>query len=371
MSKRFLDLRMDVASFCNLRCIMCYLTYTDKAPHLMEMDLFRKIAREVFPKTRVLVLSWATEPLVHRDIAEMVAIAKNEYGIPQVTMITNATLLSSELSEQFASGGLDKLYISMDGATKATYEQIRINGNFDRVVRNLEHLRDHKKKHGLKKPREVFNYAMMNRNVEELPDFVTLVHRLGGREINAFGIEIQSEYLEVLEAHRKGDLPEEQGRLIEQLDLEAELISVDEPKVSGAITEARRRARRLGVYLYTPRLPGGWFSRWPWLLRRIGGKIVNMEPGSRISLIRSMLHFQLAYPRALCFEPWHRLAIYSNGDVQPCCLWPLETFGSFREQSFDEIWSGEGYVKLREALAAGRPPEVCVRCSGSTRMLLS
>ena len=346
---------------------MCYTTYANIKPEFMDMDLFNKIAEEIFPKTRVLILSWATEPFLHKNISEMLFIAKNQYKIPQVSIVTNGTILYKELSEKLTSGILDKLYLSIDAATKEKYEEIRIGSKYEKFIGNLEYLNEYKKKHNLRKPRLVFNFVMMNRNVSELPDYINLVHRLGGKEINAWGMEIQPEYLALVEKLKNGTINDEEKKLIEGLNLLEEEISLNYEKVISAIIEAQKRAYRLGIYLYAPRVDHNKIKKWKWLIKKIGGKIINMEPYSMLSFLFNMLLLKLTKPKSICYEPWNRMVIYSNGDVQPCCRWSLAPLGSFRNQTFDEIWNGNIYKKLRDELSKGNPPALCQKCPISTK----
>src|SRR5438067_203997 len=72
---RHLVIRMDTINLCNLRCKMCYYS-TDykRKKEQMDLPLFRKIAAEVFSKTRFLYLSCATEPLMNKQFAEFVRV---------------------------------------------------------------------------------------------------------------------------------------------------------------------------------------------------------------------------------------------------------------------------------------------------------
>src|SRR5438309_4337127 len=82
LGMRHLVIRMDTINLCNLRCKMCYYS-SDYMRKREEMDVatFRRIANEVFPKTRFLYLSCATEPLTNKNFAALVRIA-GEYNVP-------------------------------------------------------------------------------------------------------------------------------------------------------------------------------------------------------------------------------------------------------------------------------------------------
>src|ERR1700678_2632174 len=55
LGMRHMVIRMDTINLCNLRCKMCYYSsdYNRKKEE-MDLPLFRKIAEQVFPKTRFL-----------------------------------------------------------------------------------------------------------------------------------------------------------------------------------------------------------------------------------------------------------------------------------------------------------------------------
>src|SRR5438045_2829424 len=72
---RHLVIRMDTINLCNLRCKMCYYSFDYKRKkEQMDMPLFRKIADEVFNKTRFLYLSCATEPLMNKQFADFLRV---------------------------------------------------------------------------------------------------------------------------------------------------------------------------------------------------------------------------------------------------------------------------------------------------------
>jgi radical SAM protein with 4Fe4S-binding SPASM domain len=53
---------------------------------------------------------------------------------------TNLTAFSKRRLRYLADAGIDLIIVSIDGATKETYEAIRIKGDFDKLTNNLEYL---------------------------------------------------------------------------------------------------------------------------------------------------------------------------------------------------------------------------------------
>lgn len=126
---------------CNLRCLMCPYgsTQGDRKVVRLTLESFAKLVDQVRGKVRVFGIGGSGEPLLHRDIARMIAYAKSRGVLTRLT--TNAQLLTAELSAQLLKAGLDQLRISIDGATAETYEAIRQGASFARLMENLEALR--------------------------------------------------------------------------------------------------------------------------------------------------------------------------------------------------------------------------------------
>src|SRR5205823_2210866 len=106
-------------------------------PAFMDFDTFTRLLDQ-FPDLEELQLQGLGEPMMHPRFFDMVAYAAAR-GI-KVGTNTNLTLLNARRAEQCVTSGLAELHASIDGATAATYEDIRIRSHFDRVVRNVEGL---------------------------------------------------------------------------------------------------------------------------------------------------------------------------------------------------------------------------------------
>ena len=129
---------------CNLRCQMCAIQFRRDGPPFgplafMRFDDFTRLIDE-FAGLRELHLQGVGEPMMHPRFFDMVAYASGR-GI-RVSTNSNLTLLNARRAEACVTSGLDCLHVSIDGATAATYERIRVRAHFDRVVRNLGLLRD-------------------------------------------------------------------------------------------------------------------------------------------------------------------------------------------------------------------------------------
>jgi radical SAM protein with 4Fe4S-binding SPASM domain len=66
-----------------------------------------------------------------------------------------------------------------------------------------------------------------------------------------------------------------------------------------------------------------------------------------------------------CFQLASYVRIIPNGNVYPCCRgWDDHLLmGNVFQQSFEEIWNGPAYQKLREEFATGDLREGCRHCT--------
>jgi MoaA/NifB/PqqE/SkfB family radical SAM enzyme len=62
-----------------------------------------------------------------------------------------------------------------------------------------------------------------------------------------------------------------------------------------------------------------------------------------------------------CYDPWNFFYVETQSSVNPCCL-AGEHIGYLKKNSFDEIWNGAGYTKLRTGMISGRVHNWCKYC---------
>ena len=130
-------LYVELSSLCNLNCSMCFHnTWFDEKCSVMGHETAEKVkqllasgvADEVF-------FGGMGEPLLYNGIYEMVSLAKRN-GM-KAELITNATLLDADASKKLTENGIDTVWISMDGFSKAGYEKVRRGSLFSRIITNI------------------------------------------------------------------------------------------------------------------------------------------------------------------------------------------------------------------------------------------
>lgn len=141
---------IEPANFCQLHCPECPVgnsqirsaeTGENYAHHerksVMEWQDYLAILGKISPVIHTLILHWQGEPLLNKNIAEMVRAAKAE-GL-YVMLSTNGQLLNEELARSLYDAGLDRIVISIDGFSQETYEKYRAEGSLKKAMDSLRH----------------------------------------------------------------------------------------------------------------------------------------------------------------------------------------------------------------------------------------
>jgi len=140
----YLPIKMDyeVSSHCNFSCTMCLISELGaNRPTNMSYENFRKSIDEQVGLIEV-KLQGLGEPLLNPDFFKMVEYAVNNNLWVRTT--TNASLLHiNENYKKMIDSKIGEIQISIDGATKETFENIRRGSNFEQVVDNCRLLNEY------------------------------------------------------------------------------------------------------------------------------------------------------------------------------------------------------------------------------------
>ena len=134
--------QVEPTSVCNFRCLMCYQadkTFSNKSNGFMgnmSMKIFKKIIDELEGNVEAITFASRGEPTLNKNFPDMLKYVNNKFlGLK---LNTNASLLNEKLIHTLLSSSLQTIVFSIDEKDKESYEKIRINGNFDKVIKNLE-----------------------------------------------------------------------------------------------------------------------------------------------------------------------------------------------------------------------------------------
>lgn len=142
--------------YCNFKCNYClHSLSTEKLAAMnfrkqfMSMEVYKKTIDDISEfdsKIKALIFAGHGEPLLNKNIAEMVRYAKVKNIADRIEIVTNASLLTHELSDALIDAGLDRLRVSLQGITSAKYKEISdVDIDIASIIEQLEYFCRHKK----------------------------------------------------------------------------------------------------------------------------------------------------------------------------------------------------------------------------------
>jgi len=370
---------IELTDFCNYNCIMCCHDRPE-GPHssrqgFMDKALFKKIMSEL-PKTKTasgLKLFWLGEPFLNPTFQEMLEIACQEIEKRElnfyIDLHTNAYFLSEEITEILLKWGryIPRITLSLDAATGDTYKKIRRGGDLNIVQNNIEHFLKRREELGVDHPTLIFQFIVMDNNMDEAGDFVKhweeTVNNIKNKKFNLLktitsvaghklGKKIQNKLdysppLDVVWMKRVDVSPDK----IEH----AEKIYVDTMERFNLKSEVRENLE----IIVSP------YNLWnPQEEDKVREEKVKDIP-----------------KRRPCSGLWKTPAIKWDGELTVCCFDPsMElSIGNLKNSSFDQLWHGETIEKMRKAHIKGEFDKVlthdgykkCSNCCGLDTPFLS
>lgn len=168
---------------CNLRCPECpsgLRAFTRDTGNL-KADFFRKTVDELHRDLLFLIFYFQGEPYINPQFLDMVAYAhrKKIYTITS----TNGHFLDDENARKTVESGLDRLIISVDGATQETYEQYRIGGKLETVLEGARNVVKWKKQLNSRSPHLIFQFLVVRPNEHEIDEIKRLAREIGADEV--------------------------------------------------------------------------------------------------------------------------------------------------------------------------------------------
>ncbi len=172
-------LYVEVTNRCNLSCRMCVRSTWDEPHGEMDAATFGRILAGLgaFSPCPSVFFGGFGEPLAHSGIVNMVRQVKATGG--QVELVTNATLLTPEMSHGLIEAGLDVMWVSLDGATAESYGDVRLGAGLNGVLANLDAFRRLRRAAIRPLPHIGIAFVAMRRNIADLPGLLNLGRRLG------------------------------------------------------------------------------------------------------------------------------------------------------------------------------------------------
>jgi cyclic pyranopterin phosphate synthase len=132
-------LRVSVTDRCNLRCVYCMPPEgVSWMPHekILSFEEIARVVREAASLGVRKVRLTGGEPLIRRDLPDLVRLIAGTPGIEDISLTTNALLLE-RMAARLKEAGLHRINVSLDTLKADRFERITRGGSLDTVWRGL------------------------------------------------------------------------------------------------------------------------------------------------------------------------------------------------------------------------------------------
>ncbi|MBJ7473003.1 MAG: GTP 3',8-cyclase MoaA, partial [Solirubrobacteraceae bacterium] len=139
------DIRISLTDRCNLRCTYCMpaegLPWQAREEHLTADEIVRVAEVLIGLGIRTIRLTGG-EPLLRRDLAEIVARLHAIDGLEDLALTTNGVLLAKQAAGLAAAGGV-RLNVSLDSTDPEHFKTVTRRDDLERVLEGLIEARRH------------------------------------------------------------------------------------------------------------------------------------------------------------------------------------------------------------------------------------
>jgi pyrroloquinoline quinone biosynthesis protein E len=298
---------------CNLKCPFCQVPGWERAEQTKAMSLenFKKIVDQ-FPSLAEVKIQGMGEPFINKHMPELISYCSQKQISTYI--VSNGTILPKTTQEKIIDAGLNKIWFSFDGATKATYESLRVGANYEHVLNNIRELCITKKERKSKIGIGMVCLVSTDQVMKEIPDYVQMVQGIG------------VEYVYIKSRLKNWEKKGDQGAFV-----------IGSMKKTNAFE---------GFYEY--------YNAGLKIAEKLGVHVSMVEDGDYTALDP-------------CPWPWSSAYISAEGKVVPCCTIGVpETWnmGDLMKQDIREIWNNDAYRKLRREMKENTIRELCQNCYG-------
>ncbi|MDZ4182422.1 MAG: radical SAM protein, partial [Candidatus Cloacimonadaceae bacterium] len=168
---------IEPTNICNLKCPLCPSGNGElmRPRGMMPLARFKSVIREVRDHSGMLIFWSQGEPFLHPE-----AFAMIDFAVKSGMYVLTSSNLSLEIDlMKLLDSGLQHLIVSMDGISPATYDQYRVNGDYELVLRNMKELIRLKKQLGSRHPYIIWQFIVMKHNEHEIPEVKRMAKELG------------------------------------------------------------------------------------------------------------------------------------------------------------------------------------------------
>ena len=164
------SMTIEPCNICNLKCAECPSgqNILSREKGIMELPFFNKIVDDVYTHCAYLNLYFQGEPMLNSNIFDFIKTASEKKIYSSLS--TNAQLLNEDVLNNIIDKKLDRIIISMDGATQDVYEKYRVSGSLELVKNAILKIVQLKKQQQSSKPFVIVQFLVTKQNENQISD---------------------------------------------------------------------------------------------------------------------------------------------------------------------------------------------------------
>jgi len=141
------DLRISFTDRCNFRCTYCLprevfgpgYRFVPRS-ELLRLEEISRIANIFAGQGVRKIRITGGEPLIRRDLERLVEMIAVIEGLEDISMTTNASMLTRERARSLHAAGLKRINISLDALAEKTFQRVNdVEFPVERVLQGIEH----------------------------------------------------------------------------------------------------------------------------------------------------------------------------------------------------------------------------------------
>jgi len=131
-------LRLIVTYRCNLSCFFCHHEGAFPERELLDAKDYGFVAKVGVSLGITKYRITGGEPLIRKDIVDIVSEIAQVDGVEDLSITTNGTLITRRLLEELKEAGLDRINISLHTLDRAHYKEITGKDMLDKVLSGID-----------------------------------------------------------------------------------------------------------------------------------------------------------------------------------------------------------------------------------------
>ena len=132
------SIKLEVNNFCHLRCKMCYVP---KGKLELPFEVIKKILDQICGYgVRLEILGG--EPLLRKDIVDIIRYAKKEAKVPFITIYTNGINITPGIAFELKEAGLDAAIVTFVSYKKEIHDEFTgMEGSWEKMIDGVRNLK--------------------------------------------------------------------------------------------------------------------------------------------------------------------------------------------------------------------------------------